>query len=367
MKFLAEKSVIADALSFVCAYAAKDNRIPILASVLLYADGDGVAVSATNADRAARGRFAASVERSASLCLPAALLLSAVSSSTGTEVSIDADEKRAVIKCGKQRFTLPVLLAKDFPPLPMLDGEEGTKIEVDGAILTRVAKQVSFAAEDAKGRYYLAGTSWRASRGSLEFCATDGKRLSMVSIDANADIDIIVPIFDMPAWEGPVSVLATERSIRFTRADQTVASKLVEGAYPDIHRILPQGGVPLTFDRAELLAAIKRVSLISDTKTHSVLMVGRNGTAKLSGVAAEREAEDEIAYEGEDFQIALLNSVISSVLASFDCEMIDIMWSDHASPVIVRDPRDDNRVGFAMPYADRRVMEYAAPALQAAE
>lgn len=367
MKLLAEKSAIADALSFVCAYAAKDNRIPILASVLLCADGDGVAVSATNADRAARCRFAASVERQTSLCLPAALLLSAISSSTGAEVSIDADDKRAVIKCGKQRFTFQVLPASDFPPLPMLDSAEGASFDLDGAMLTRIAKQVSFAAENAKGRYYLAGTSWRAGSGKIEFCATDGKRLSMISAETNIDLDIIVPIFDLPAWDGPVTILATERSIRFQHGDRLVASKLVEGTYPNIHRILPQGGAPLLFDRAELLASIRRVSLIADAKDHSVLLVGRAGVATLASATAEREAVDEVAYEGDDFQIAFLNAVVSSVLASFDCEMIQIQYADHASPIIVCDPRDESRLGFAMPYADRRVMEYVTTALQAAE
>lgn len=367
MKLVAEKSAMVDALSFVCAYAAKDNRIPILASVLISADSDGVTVSTTNADRAARGRFVAAVERPASLCLPAAMLLSAVRNSTGTEVSIDADDKRAVIKCGKQRFTLPILPATDFPPLPMLDGTDGAQIELDGALLTRIAKQVSFAAEDAKGRYYLAGTSWRAGSGKIEFCATDGKRLSMISVEAHADLDIIVPIFDLPDWDGPISVLATERSIRLQHGDRIVASKLVEGTYPNIHRILPQGGRSLLFDRAELLAGIKRVSLIADAKDHSILLTGREGTATLAGATAEREAVDEVAYEGDDFQIAFLNTVISSVLASFDCEMIEVRFTDHASPIIVCDPRDENRLGFAMPYADRRVMEHVAPTLQAAE
>lgn len=367
MKLLAEKSAIVDALSFVCAYAAKDNRIPILASVHMVADGEGVTVSATNADRAARGRFSAEVERQSSLCLPAALLLSAVQNSTGTEVIIDADERRAVIKCGKQRFTLPVLPANDFPPLPMLDSADGTILDLDGAMLARIAKQVSFAAEDSKGRYYLAGTNWRASSGTIEFCATDGKRLSLISAETSADLDIIVPIFDLPAWDGPVSILATDRSIRFQHGNRVVASKLVEGSYPDIRRILPKGGAPLLFDRAELLAGIKRVSLIADAKDHSVLLVGRNGTATLAGATAEREAVDEVAYDGDDFQIAFLNTVISSVIASFDCEVVEIRYSDHASPIIVHDPRDENRIGFAMPYADRRVMEYVTPALQAAE
>ncbi|WP_404927131.1 DNA polymerase III subunit beta [Mesorhizobium sp. ORM16] len=370
MKFTAERETILAALTFVGKYAASDNKIPIIADVLIKAKGSQVYFVATDLEQAAADSCPAEVQEPGVLCLPASLLLKAIKSSSG-EVSLSADDRQATVTIGKSKFKMPVLPAADFPEMPMLTKDGDCAFAVDGAVLTRIGKAVAFSAEQPNGRYFLIGVSWRVHEGQLEFCATDGKKLSLMSVDAPhaaaAMPSVIVPIIDTPSWSGPVNVDASEAFVRFQSGNQTLASKLIEGTYPDYHRLIPKNSTSIILDRQELLASLGRVALVADAKEHSILFVGRDGKVTLSSVTATGEAVDEIAYHGDDFQIAVVHHVAVPILSSFDCETIELRYADHQTGITIHDPNDASRVTFAMPYRDSRLAEFVPAYKEAAE
>ncbi len=348
MRFRAEREPMQAALSFVARYA-DTGPIPIINNVLFEAADNRVFVTATDLNRAARASFAAEIEEAGRVTLPSFL-----SKAIDGEVSVSADERQAVVQSGKQRLDLPVLPAKDFPDLPSLTGQ-GKVFTLDGSLLARVTNEVSFAYEKEGGRFYLAGTNWRSSGGKIEFCATDGKALSLLSSECREDMDIIVPIFALPKWEGAVEVTVSDTFIRFSKDGEIVASKLIEGSFPDFHRILPKGGAPLSFDRAELLAAVKKMSLVADKRNNSVLMVGHGGIASISAATEKGSVSVDVPYHGDDFQFAAQSMFLAPVIDSFGCETVEVRWLDHSTGITVHDPKDASRMGMVQPYYDRRL------------
>jgi DNA polymerase-3 subunit beta len=360
MRLTVERDVILAALSFVQKYAAMDSKIPALADVLIDASGDTVTLTATDLDQAASDTIKADVNAAGSILLSARTLLSAVKSGGGSEVTITADDRQAAISCGRSKFKLPILPGSDFPPMPMLRSDAPTSFTLD--TLGNIAGRVLFAAEPDKGRYFLAGVSWRLHEGSIEFVATDGKKFSLLSIPAPSGArgmpSVIVPRFDAPAWTGDVQVSISDLFIRYRCGTQIVASKLIEATYPDYHRMIPKNETSILFDRAELLAAISRMAIIASAGEHSVLFVGRDGKATISARSGDSEASDEVAYHGDDFQIALIHHVIAPILSSFDCETIEWRFASHETGVTIHDPKDDARTAFAMPFRDPRLREF---------
>lgn len=368
-KITVERDAILAALAFVGKYAATDNKIPIVANVAIKAEGGRVYLTATNLDQAAADSCPAEIEKPGALCLPAALLLKAIKSSSG-DVCISADEKQATVTIGKSRFKLPVLPIADFPDMPMLTVDGDCEFPLDGSVIARIAHAVAFAAEEPKGRYYLAGVSWRIDGKRLEFTATDGKQLSKLSIDAPAKAKkmppLIVPLIDMPAWAEPVQIAVTPTFIRFQCGNQTLASRLIDGSYPDTNRIIPDNKTSILLDRAELLASLARVALVVEGE-RSILFVGRDGKLTVSAVTAAGEASDDVAYHGEDFQIAIAHHVIAPILSSFDCGTIEIRVTDHQTAATIHDPNDASRITVAMPYREKRLAEYMPSMREAAE
>lgn len=361
MKITIERNVILAAMTFVEKYVASNSKIPVLADVLIDARDEQISITGTDLDQSATDTVPAQVDDAGAILLPARTLLSAIKSASGADVSILADDRQAMISCGRSRFKLPVLPASDFPPLSMLTGAVSTTFTVD--IIDQIGKRVLFAAEPDRGRYFLAGVSWRLNKNRIEFVATDGKKFSLLSVQASQDAlsmpSVIAPRFEAPAWSGDVQVSISDLFIRYQRGSQTVASKLIEATYPDYHRLIPKNDTSLLFDRSELVAALDRMAIIGNAAEHSILFVGRDGIVTISARSGESEVTDEIAYHGDDFQIAIIHPVIAPILASFDCETIEWRFSDHLTGVTIHDPNDDSRVAVAMPYRDGRLAEIA--------
>lgn len=373
MRFIAEREHILSALSFVTRYAAKDNNgIPILTNVRIVATAGFVTVTATDIERAASDTFPAEVGEDGSVCVPARLLLGAVKGASGADVLFDAGDRQATVKAGKSQIKMRVLPAGDFSPMPMLGSEAAHNFMIEASTLGRIKKEVSFAVEEKGGRFFLTGTSWRIADGEIEFCATNGKKFSLLSVAApRAAIgapDIIVPEFDMPAWDGgEIKISFDATFIRFSLGNQIVASKLIEGTFPDYRQFTPINHTSLLFDRGELLASINRMALVADAREHSILIVGRDGIASISAITALGEASDAIAYHGGDFQAAVMHSVASDVLSSFDCETIEWRWGDHATGITMHIPESKERLAFVMPYRDRRLADHIPTMAEAAE
>lgn len=360
MKLTVEREILLPALAFVEKYAATGNKIPVLADILIWAKDGTVSLTATDLDQSATDTVQADVQESGAILLPARTLLSAVKSANGADVSISADDRQATIVCGRSRFKFSTLPASDFPPLPMLTSDVATTFIIDA--IDKIDNRVLFAAEPDKGRYFLAGVSWRTNGDKIEFVATDGKKFSLMSIPTPAEArdmpSVIVPRFDGPAWTGEVQVSISDLFIRYRHGSQVVASKLIEATYPDYHRLIPKNETALLFDRAELLAALSRMAIIASAGEHSVLFVGRDGVVMISARSGENEVTDEIAYNGDDFQVAIIHHVLVPILSSFDCETIEWRFADHQTGVTIHDPNDDSRVAFAMPYRDSRLLEF---------
>lgn len=362
MRFIAERDTILAAMTFAAKYAMAGDKIPVLSDVLFVADGPTVTVTSTDLDRTARDSFDADIKSAGSACLPATLLLKAIKSSSGTEVEIVALENVATVTIGRSRFSFPTLAADDFPEMRMLTSDAPCNFEIAADVIHRIKKEVEFATSDDAARYHLSGVSWKIGGRNIEFCATDGHKLAMAAAPAptgSANLPhVIVPCFDIPAWQGDVRVSVSDLFIRLTCGRQTVASKLVEGTFPDYHRIIPRYETRLLMDRQELLQAITRATINADGRGHSILFVGRDGKISVLSSTKFGDIADVVPYEGDDFQMALASGVSASVLNSFDCEMVELRINDHECPATVHDPKDEFRVAVAMPMRDQRLREY---------
>lgn len=369
MRFTAERENILSALSFVAKHAETKGTIPILTNVLVKAEDGLITLTATDTNRVASDSFAADTKIAGAICLSADLLLRSVKGSSGSEVSVASDDRQATVSCGQSKLKLPVLHASYFPEMPMLSIEAPCNFQLPAETLHRVKAAVGFAVStETRTRFYLCGTSWRISNGLLEFCATGGKSLSLMSLDAPVQEipHIIVPEFDIPEWEGTVNVSLTERFIRYSCGGQTVASKLIDGCFPDYHRVIPKNTTTGVFDREEMLSAISRARLVADRGEHSILFAGKAGKITVSARTDRGETSDKVAYEGDDFRIAVEAGVIAPILKSFDCETIEWRIADAGSPTTIHDPKDASRITVAMPYHDSRVVHDASEEQEAA-
>lgn len=362
MRLTVEREHLQSALAFVGKYSGKGNSYPALTHVKLTAKGGRLSVEATDIDQAARDAVTAEIEVEGSCCLPADLISKAVKQSSGVDVSISVDGPTARIEIGKCRYDISVLPGSDFPQTPMLDSAGAGSFVLPAGILSRLSKEVSFAESNEETRFYLCGTYWHCDDLKLSFCALDGKRLSLLSIDeplgAEAMPGMIVPTFQVPAWDDAVAVTFSDAFIRLSLGSQIVASKLVEGSFPDYRRAIPASDTMATVGRVDMLNAARRIALVADDREHSIMMVGRTGEIAMSGQTSRGFVSETIEYDGPDFQTAMTSQNLIPTLESLKSERIDLRFRDHRSPVVFSGKDDPDRTAVVMPYADLRLADY---------
>ena len=118
MKVTVERSELLKSLSHVHRVVERRNTIPILANVLIRAEGATLALKATDLDLEVIETIAAEASPGGSTTVPAHMFHDIVRKlPEGAQIVLEASGDRAVlsIRAGRSRFTLQTLPESDFP------------------------------------------------------------------------------------------------------------------------------------------------------------------------------------------------------------------------------------------------------------
>src|SRR6516162_9208922 len=120
MKVTVERSELLKSLGHVHRVVERRNTIPILANVLIRAEGGTLALKATDLDLEVIETIAAETSPGGATTVPAHMFYDIVRKlPEGAQVALEASGDRAVlaIRAGRSRFTLQTLPESDFPDL----------------------------------------------------------------------------------------------------------------------------------------------------------------------------------------------------------------------------------------------------------
>jgi DNA polymerase-3 subunit beta len=360
MQLSIERAALLKALGHVQSVVERRNTIPILSNVLLSADRDAMALSATDLDMEIVDETPGRVDGKGQITAPAHTLYEIVRKlPEGAEVELrfSADDPRLQVLAGRSRFNLPVLPAGDFPVMSS-DGLSG-RINIDTNDLIRLIDKTRFAISTEETRYYLNGlylhTVVEEGRALLRAVATDGRRLALAEMPAPEGCvgspGVIVPRKTIQevrrlledAGEGVEMQVSTQK-IRFEFGRAALTSKVIDGSFPDYARVIPRDNQRiLVVDNALFAQAVDRVATISAEKSRSVKLAiepGRMVLTVRNMEAGQAVEEIEVDYDGEAFDIGFNARYLLDVAAQIQGENAEFRFSDPDSPTLVIDPAD---------------------------
>ena len=165
MKVTVERAQLLKAMSRVQGVVERKNTIPILANVLIEADGNEVRMLATDLEVALRSRCQATVTKGGSLTLPAKKLYEIVKALPETDVRIEEDKSGVKVAADRFDSRMQTLPREDFPTLPEASGKARATLP-RGPLKEMVAKtQFAITGEDT--RYFLNGAKFVLTPDSL--------------------------------------------------------------------------------------------------------------------------------------------------------------------------------------------------------
>src|SRR5438876_7757142 len=192
-----KRNNILDPLSAVSGIIERRHTLPILSNVLIERTTQALSFLATDIEIqiTARSALMAGGDPRAVTVGARKLVDILRALPEDTEVTLQQQDKRLLVKAGKSRFTLQTLPAEDFPRLAKPAGEAARFVLTQKA-LRRLLGLVQYAMAQQDIRYYLNGLLMVVEDRQLKLVATDGHRLAYASLKLNAELprqEVIVP------------------------------------------------------------------------------------------------------------------------------------------------------------------------------
>jgi DNA polymerase-3 subunit beta len=369
MKISIEKAVLSKAVAQAQSVVERRNTIPILANVLIEAEGDGVRFRATDLDIEVVDRAPARVDQKGATTV-GALMLNEIVRKLGdgalVTLSTQGAPGRLTIEAGRSTFQLSTLPVEDFPN--MASPDYTTSFEAPAPLLRRLFDKSKFAISTEETRYYLNGVYFHVAQGaegpSLRAVATDGHRLARIDAPlpegAQGMPGVIVPRKTVNELrklldddEAVIKVSVSDTKIRFETPTLTLTSKVIDGTFPDYTRVIPQANAKrLEVDAKEFAKAVDRVATVSSERSRAVklnldedrLILSVN--APDSGTAEEELA---VAYGDERLEIGFNAKYLLEIAHQVDRENAVFLFESSSHPTVMREGDDQSALYVVMP------------------
>lgn len=369
MKFSMERATLLKAVAQAQSVVERRNTIPILANVLIEAEGGGVLFRATDLDIEVVDRAAAMVERPGATTVSAVTLHDIVRKlPDGALVTLsdDAAAGRLTVEAGRSNFSLATLPREDFPV--MASSEYASNFSAKAAVLRRLFDKSKFAISTEETRYYLNGVYMHIAQGeegtALRCVATDGHRLARIDAELPGGAEgmpgVIVPrktvgelrkLLDDDDTDIAVSV--SETKVRFATPEITLTSKVIDGTFPDYSRVIPMGNARrLEVDAADFAKAVDRVATVSSERSRAVKMSLDEDRLLLSVNAPDSGAAEEelaVAYGDERLEIGFNAKYLLEIASQVDRENAVFLFNSAGDPTLMREGNDTSAVYVVMP------------------
>jgi DNA polymerase-3 subunit beta len=369
MKLSIERATLLKAVSHAQSVVERRNTIPILANVLIEAEGSEVRFRATDLDIEVVDKVEAMVERAGSTTVSATTLHEIIRKlPDGAQIMLSDDgaSGRLTVEAGRSNFSLATLPKEDFPV--MASSEYTANFSARADVLRRLFDKSKFAISTEETRYYLNGVYMHiadADGGRVLRCvATDGHRLARIDADlpeAAGDMPgVIVPrktvgelrkLLDDDEMQIAVSV--SETKVRFATPEITLTSKVIDGTFPDYTRVIPQGNTrKMEVDAQEFARAVDRVATVSSERSRAVKLQLDEDRLILSVNAPDSGAAEEelaVAYGDERLEIGFNAKYLLEIASQVDRENAVFMFNSSGDPTLMREGNDTSAIYVVMP------------------
>ena len=349
------------ALAHVARAVATKSTLPVLGNILLATDRGQLKLAATNLEIAVTCWIGCQIEDEGSITVPARLLTDFVASLPNDKVTLAVDRRTQSlqVRCARAKATIRGIDAEDFPIIPTVEDRQPTAC-VAPDLLREMIGQVVFAAAADDSRPVLAGSQMRFEGDRLTMAAADGFRLSVRSAELTEPVaetvNIIVParaLNELSRALGdqsdPIEITVTpnRNQVLFRAGNIDFVSRLIDGAFPDYHQIIPKECTTRTIvDTHELLGATRRASFfardnsdivkISISPGESDLAVGSLTISANAAEVGDNTSEVDASIDGPAAQIAFNVRYLNEALGVLKSGQVALETQTPSSPGVLR-------------------------------
>ena len=357
MELVVRKTDLLRELQLFQGIVERKNTIPILANVLLEANGTEVKMLATDLEVALRSKCPATVSKGGSLTLPAKKLYEIVKALPETDVRIEEDKGGVKVAADRFDSRMQTLPREDFPSLPDSTGTVSATLPRD--VLRQMVSKTQFAITGEDTRYFLNGALFLLRPDSMGLVSTDGHRLAHITVPRNGgggkaakgtpdeETRVILPrktLLELgrllAEGEGDITYERGENHLFFTLGERLLISRMIDGQFPAFERVIPKNNDKhVEFDRDRLTAAVKRVALLSNERSRAVKFQIDKGKVEIASSSPEFGEAKEVLmvdYTAAPVTICFNAQYVLDFLGVCETDTVSLDFKDEMSQAVLK-------------------------------
>ena len=351
VKLRVDRDILAEAVTWTARSVPARPPVPVLAGVRLEAKGSSLVLASFDYEVSAHCEVAADVEQDGSVLVSGRLLADIAKALPNKPVDLEVEGTKVAVSCGSARFSLAAMAADDYPALPVMPAVAGT---IDAHDLARAVAQVSIAASRDDTLPLLTSVQIEVEGSSLVLMATDRYRLAMRELTwspANTELSTtallkartLSDVAKSLTSSGDVTVALSSESaasslIGFEAGGRRTTSLLTDGDYPPVRRLFPEStSIHATVGTDELMAAVRRVSLVADRST-PIHMAFTQGNLELdAGQSDDAQATEQLVahLEGDDISTAFNPGYLLDGLGALNQPYVRLDFTHASKPAVL--------------------------------
>lgn len=346
MKFRVERDVLADAVAWAARSLPTRPALPVLAGLVMVAEGETVTLSGFDYEVSARVSITADVLVEGTTLVSGRLLADIARSLPGAPVNVEREGTRLSITCGRSAFMLPTLPVEDYPQLPAMPEESGI-IKAD--IFAEAVGQVAIAAGRDDTLPTLTGIRMEIDGANIVLAATDRYRLAVREFmwhpKSAIETAMLIPARTLAdiakslgSSEDVVLAVGGEGLVGFESSGRRTTTRLLDGEFPKYRSLLPDeaAGVAI-IETAALVDAVKRVSLVAERNTPVRLAFDGSEVVLRAGAGEDPQATEavESTLDGDPIEIAFNPTFLLDGLGAVDAAFARFAFTQATRPAVL--------------------------------
>ena len=330
------------------------STLPILECILIEAMNHQIKMTANDMELAIETIIDGDILEEGKIAVEAKLFSEIIRKLPNNDVTVDvADNYQMKITCEKAKFNIMGKPGDDFSYLPVIEKEKS--IRVSQFTLKELIRQTIFSISDNENNKLMTGELFEVTGNKLTVVSLDGHRISIRNVELEGENDpvkVVVPgktlsdISKILSGElnDMVNIYFTDKHILFEMEKTKVVSRLLEGEYYRINRMLsPDYETKIVLNKKEFFSCIDRATLLikESDKRPIILNIGESQMElQVSTSIGSMKEEMEINRTGKDIMIGFNPKFLMDALRVIDDEEITIYMVNPKAPCFIKDEKE---------------------------
>lgn len=354
MHIICDKSKLIEGMNIVMKAIPGKTTMMILECVVIEVKDNQIKLIANDLQLGIETLIDGEIKQEGSVAVGAKVFFEIIRKLPSDNVSITVDEDYHMnISCGKAKFNIMAKATDEFPYLPNIVKDKN--VNISQFTLKDIIRQTVFSISDNENAKVMTGELFEIHDSELKVVSLDGHRISIRKVKLNRsydDVSVIIPgktLIEISkiingGMDDVVSIFFTDKHVLFEFEDTIVLSRLIEGEYYKIDKMLSTDyETKVTVNKREMLECIDRSTLLlKESDKKPVIIDVQDDYMKFAMNSAIGSMDEDIdaSKEGKDILIGFNPRFLMDALRVIDEDEITMYMINPKAPCFIRDQEE---------------------------